>query len=110
MHYRERLKEWINDHDLKQKVLAKELNISESVISNYLTGRSQVHIEMLVRMAKHFGVSVDYLAGVTDNPELPISLQKTEQQLVEAFRTLTQQQKELILQNVQFMQEQNRRE
>ena len=109
MHYRERLKEWIGDHDIKQKKLARELDISESVVSNYLTGRSQVPIEMLVKMAEHFGVSVDYLAGVTDNPELPVRLSATEQQLVEAFRTLTQAQKELILQNVQFMQKQNQR-
>ena len=110
MHYRERLREWISDHDLKQKKLAGELDITESVISNYMTGRSQMPIEMLVKMADHFGVSVDYLAGVTDNPELPGRLSTTEQQLVEAFRTLTPLQKELILQNVQFMQEQNRRE
>ena len=42
MHYRERLREWITDHDLKQKALAKELGITESVVSNYLTGRSQM--------------------------------------------------------------------
>ncbi|MCI9310280.1 MAG: helix-turn-helix transcriptional regulator [Lawsonibacter sp.] len=110
MHYRDRLREWISDHDLKQKKLAGELDITESVISNYMTGRSQMPIEMLVKMADHFGVSVDYLAGVSDNPEPPVRLSTTEQQLVQAFRTLTPLQKELILQNVQFMQEQNRRE
>ena len=110
MHYRERLKEWIDDHDLKQKVLAKELNISESVISNYLTGRSHVPVEMLVKMSEHFGVSVDYLVGVTDDPTPLMRFSKTERQLVEAFRTLTQQQKELILHNIQFMQEQNQME
>ena len=110
MHYRERIKEWITDHDLKQKALAKELDITDSVISNYLTGRSQVSIEMLVKMAEHFGVSVDYLAGVTDDPELPVSLSKTERHLVDSFRTLNPQQKELIIQNIRFMREQNQRE
>ena len=50
MHYRQRLKEWIADRDLKQKALAKELGVSESVISNYLTGRTQITIEMLFKM------------------------------------------------------------
>ena len=72
MHYRERLREWIGDHDLKQKKLAGELDITESVISNYMTGRSQMPIEMLVKMADHFGVSVDYLAGVTPPTYTPI--------------------------------------
>lgn len=110
MHYRQRLKEWITDRDLKQKALAKELGVSESVISNYLTGRTQMTIEMLVKMAEYFGVSVDYLAGVTDDPELPVGLSRTERQLVESFRTLNREQRELIIKNVMIMQEQNRRE
>ena len=73
MHYRERLKEWINDHDLKQKVLAKELNISESVISNYLTGRSQVPIEMLVKISQFFAVSTDYLLELDDRNYIEIT-------------------------------------
>ena len=110
MHYRQRLKEWIADRDLKQKALAKELGVSESVISNYLTGRTQMTIEMLVKMAEYFGVSVDYLAGVTDYPEIPVGLSRTERQLVESFRTLNREQRELIIKNVMIMQEQNRRE
>ena len=109
MHYRDRLKEWISDHDLKQKALAKDMDISESVMSHYLTGRTQVPIEMLVKLSKHFGVGVDYLAGTTDDPTLQLQLSKSERHMIECFRTLSQQQKELILQNVQFMQEQNQR-
>ena len=109
MHYRERLKEWITDHDLKQKAIAADLGISPSVISNYMTGRTQMPIEMLVKMAQLFGVSVDYLAGVTDNPAPPEQLSKTERQLIEWFRALNQQQGELLLQNACFMKEQNQR-
>ena len=109
MHYRDRLREWFADNDLKQKTIATELDISASVISNYMTGRTQMPIEMLVKMARCFGVSVDYLAGVTDDPTPPAKLSKTEHQLIESFRVLNPQQKELILQNIQFMQKQNQR-
>lgn len=110
MHYRARLKEWITDHDMKQKALASELGISTSVISNYITGRTEMPIEMLVKMSQLFGVSADYLAGVTDNPTPPARLSKAEYQLVEGFRTLSEPQKELLLENVRFMKEQNHRE
>ena len=110
MHYRERVKEWITDHDLKQKALAKELGTTDSVISNCLTGRSQMSIEMLVKLAEIFNVSVDYLAGVTDDPELPMRLDKTEREMIEMFRTLYRDQQEAVHNQVQFFQKQNRRE
>ena len=110
MHYRERVKEWIADHDLKQKALARELGITDSVISNYLTGRSQMPIEMLVKLAETFGVSVDYLAGVTNDPAPPLGLDETERQFVEIFRTLRRDQQEAIHNQVQFFQKQNQRE
>lgn len=109
MHYRERLKELLDDNDIKQKRLAKEIGLTESVISNYTTGRSNMPIEVLVKVAEYFGVTVDYLAGVTDDPALPLKLSKRERQMVEGFRVLSQQQKELILQNIRFMQKQNQK-
>lgn len=110
MHYRERIKEWIGDHDLKQKALAKELGITDSVMSNCLTGRSQMPIEMLVKLAELFGVSVDYLAGVTDDPEPPVRMTRAEGQLLEMYRTLSHDQQEAVHNQVQFFQKQNRRE
>ena len=110
MHYRERIRAWIADHDLKQKALAKELGITDSVISNYLTGRSQMPIEMLVKLADTFGVSVDYLAGVSNDPAPPLRLDETERQLVEMFRGLRRDQQEAVHNQVQFLQKQNQRE
>ena len=39
MRYGSRIKEWITDHDIKQKALAKEFHITESMMSHYMTGR-----------------------------------------------------------------------
>ena len=110
MHYRERVKDWIADHDLKQKALAKELGITDSVISNCLTGRSQMPIEMLVKLAEIFGVSIDYLAGVTNDPAPPLRVDETERQLVEMFRALRRDQQEAVHNQIQFFHKQNQRE
>ena len=110
MYYRERLRAWITDHDLKQKALAKELGVTDSVMSNCLTGRSQMPIEMIVKLAKIFNVSVDYLTGATDDPALPMRLDGTERELIDMFRTLYRDQQEAVHNQIQFFQKQNQRE
>jgi len=107
-HYGEKVKEWITDHDLKQKKLAEEFGISAAMMSNYVTGRSTMPVEILVKMSQKFGISVDYLVGLTEEPIPPMALSEEERKLIESVRTLSKPQKELILQNIAFMQKQNR--
>ena len=109
MPYETRMKEWITDHDIRQKVLAKEFHVTEAVLSNYLTGRSSITLDVLVKFAKRSGLSMDYLVGLSDEPMPPIRLTESECQLIENFRTLHSTQKELIVKNVAIMQEQNQR-
>jgi plasmid maintenance system antidote protein VapI len=110
MHYGTRAKDWITDHDVKQKTLAKEFHVTEAMMSHYLTGRNEITVDVLVKFAKYFDLSMDYLVGLSDIPERQSALSKSEKQLIDGFRTLSAKQKELILQNVGFMQEQNRRQ
>lgn len=49
--------------DLKKNQLAAILNVSDSCISQYESGRSMPGCDILVRIAQYFGVSVDYLLG-----------------------------------------------
>lgn len=108
-HYGARAKDWITDHDEKQKKLAKEFHITEAMLSNYLTGRNDMPVGVLVQIARYFNISMDYLVGLTDEPAAPMSLSEGERELMAAYRTLTRDQRELIAQNVRFMQEQNRK-
>ena len=108
-HYGVRAKEWITDHDVKQKMLAKEFHVTEAMLSNYLTGRNEMPVEVLVKIAKHFDISMDYLVGLCDSPNVPMPVSESEQTLIAAYRTLSREQKELIAQNIRFMQEQNQK-
>ena len=107
MHYGSRMKEWITDHDLKQKSLAKEFHVTESMMSHYMTGRNEITVDLLVKFAQKYQLSVDYLLGLSDEPRRPLELSQTERDLVQNFRTLSRNQKELILRNVAIMREQN---
>jgi len=109
MNYASRAKDWITDSDIKQKKLAQEFHITEAMFSNYLTGRSDMPVDVLVKIAQYFSLSMDYLVGLTDEPRAPMSLSEAEQELVESFRKLSREQRELIVQNIRFMLEQNKR-
>lgn len=41
--------------------IAEEIGTSETMISNYITGRSIPPLEVIVRLATYFGVSLDTL-------------------------------------------------
>lgn len=109
MHYGTRMKEWITDHDIRQKVLAKEFNVTESMLSHYMTGRNEITVDVLVKFARRCGLSLDYLVGLTDDPNPPYPVSDVERAMLEKFRGLSREQKELIHQNIQLMFQQNQR-
>ena len=105
-----RAKILVTDGDVKQKKLAAAIGISEAKLSHYLTERYEMPTHVVAALARYFHISTDYLLGLTDIPEVPIWLSRPERDLVENFRTLNRDQKELIVKNIVIMQEQNRRE
>ncbi|MBQ4109091.1 MAG: helix-turn-helix transcriptional regulator [Clostridia bacterium] len=44
-----------------QLKVSLDLNVSREAISFYETGKRSPDVDMLVRMSKYFGVSIDYL-------------------------------------------------
>ncbi len=65
--------------------------------------------DVLVRFAQYYHVTTDYIFGLTDDPQPPYPVSAGERELLEGFRTLTRDQKELIVKNISLMREQNRR-
>ncbi len=65
-HYR-RIRDLREDNDLKQRELADILGCSQRVYSNYERGDLDIPTEVLIKLARHYGVSVDYILGLTDN-------------------------------------------
>ncbi|OOZ76545.1 transcriptional regulator [Bacillus cereus] len=61
------LKHLRKSHDLTQAELAEALNLSQSQIKNWETGRFQPDIETLASIASFFNVSLDVLVGFSNN-------------------------------------------
>ena len=64
-----RIKELREDRDLKQKDVAKLLNCSQQVYSNYELGQREIPIYALIALSKFYHVSVDYILNLTDDPD-----------------------------------------
>ncbi|MBO5040467.1 MAG: helix-turn-helix transcriptional regulator [Clostridia bacterium] len=58
------------DRDIKQKDIAKVLNVSQNTYSQYETGIIPITAETLIKLADYYNVSVDYLLDRTDNPNM----------------------------------------
>ena len=65
-----RIRDLREDNDKTQKELAKELNCSQQVYSNYELGQRDIPTDILIKLSKYYGVSVDYILGISDNPKI----------------------------------------
>lgn len=64
----QRIRDLRESRDLKQRDLAKILNCSQQVYSNYELGQRDIPTAVLIQLSEFYRVSVDYLLGLTDNP------------------------------------------
>ena len=64
-----RIIELRKNHNLTQKQLAQETNLSERGIQNYEMGVRTPTLPVLISLADFFDVSLDYLVGRSDDPK-----------------------------------------
>ncbi|MDF8373622.1 helix-turn-helix domain-containing protein [Weissella paramesenteroides] len=63
-----RLKELREAKGLSQRQLANELGMVHQTYSNYERGEREPRIDVLIKLADYFDVSVDYLIGHEKTP------------------------------------------
>lgn len=66
--YFKRIADLRTDHDYTQVDVAKILNCHVGTYKRYESGVREIPISMLMVLAKHYGVSVDYIVENTDDP------------------------------------------
>lgn len=62
------LKKLREEREIGQKELAAVLHVSTGTISNYENGVHSPNLDTVCTMAAFYGVSVDYLLGLTESP------------------------------------------
>ena len=66
----QRIQDLRTDADMSQKQLSEILHISQRSYSHYETGSRNIPVEMLIRLANYYDISVGYLVGRTDKKEM----------------------------------------
>ena len=61
-----RIRDLRENKDLSQKEIAALLNISQSTYSRYESGFLDIPSEILISLSKLYGVSTDYILGLSD--------------------------------------------
>ena len=86
---------------ITQKQLADAIGVSQQSINKYENHNIEPDIETLIRIADYFDTSVDYIIGHSSlrrklEATSPFELNNTESSIIEAYRKLTQKQKDCI--------------
>ncbi|MBR6045046.1 MAG: helix-turn-helix transcriptional regulator [Ruminococcus sp.] len=64
MYYYQRIRDVREDADLNQQQVAELLNITRQQYQLYESGKREMPMHLFVVLAKHYNVSLDYLAGL----------------------------------------------
>lgn len=61
-----RIRDLREDKDLSQKQVGLILNMSQTGYNQYETGKNDIPTRVLIELSEFYGVSVDYILGLTD--------------------------------------------
>ena len=61
-----RIRDLREDRDLNQTAVAKMLGMSQTGYSKYETGENDIPTAVLIKLARYYNTSIDYLLGETD--------------------------------------------
>lgn len=62
-----RIRDLREDHDLTQVECAKIAYISKNTYIRYERGEIEPKFDVIIRLAKYYNVSIDYIAGLTND-------------------------------------------
>ena len=68
MYLYQRLRDIREDHDKRQTDIAQILKITSQQYQLYESGKREIPVHHLIALAKYYGVSTDYLLGLTNRP------------------------------------------
>lgn len=93
MSFGDNLRILIEERNLTQKELAKQLNLAPSTMGSYVQNTREPDFNTLKMIADYFGVSTDYLLDFNSNQ----TISPQENDLLRIFRSLSSAQKDICL-------------
>jgi transcriptional regulator with XRE-family HTH domain len=62
-----RLRDLREDADLNQTQIAQYLGMSQTGYSKYETGENDIPTQVLIKLAKYYKTSIDYILGISND-------------------------------------------
>lgn len=69
MTFGEALKRFRESYGLSQSAVASRLEVKTPLYQRYEWGKTSPSVEFIIKMAREFDVSADYLLGLSDTPK-----------------------------------------
>ena len=63
--YKTRIRNLREDHDLTQTAVAEVLGVGQRTYADYELGNTRIPVDSLIKLAKFYDVSMDYICGLT---------------------------------------------
>ena len=104
MAFGDKLREVLEQKEIRQVDFAKKMNTSKSSINNYVTNRELPNIIMVKNMAEELGVSVDYLLDYQPDPKSAAASPR-EAELLANFRKLSKEKQDLLVSLIEMLSE-----
>lgn len=90
----ERILELMSKEDITAKKLTQDIGISSSAISEWKKGKAKPTSEAIIKMAKYFNVTTDYILLGKSND---LKLSNEEKKLLEIFQNLSTDDKTILM-------------
>lgn len=105
----QRIKDLREDKDMKQIEIANLLNVGLSTYQRYERGELRIYLDTSIKLAEFYNISLDYIAGRTNDKRgfNKSDLPDVEVDLLKKFRSLSEQQRGIIIGRIEAMTEEN---
>lgn len=95
--FSERLRKLREGKKISQKALSEYLGYGATAVSGYENSRNEPSFDTLIQLATYFDVTIDYLIGNEDKPKWLDTLTSSEADLLQFYRGLMPEERELVL-------------
>ncbi len=107
MHYYQRLRDIREDNDLKQDSIAEKLGMTRQQYQLYESGKREIPFHSAIEFAELFGVSIDYIAGRTNNKRINdvSGISEEERAMISKYRSLSSERRGRIAERLEMLSE-----
>lgn len=92
------------ERNIDQKVLSLDLRVSQPTISDWENGKKTPSVKNLIKLAAYFGVSIDYLLGLTEDKSTLVpegGLSEAEESMIKLFRLVPTKDQDMVTQMIE---------